>query len=455
MFKVALLGRPNVGKSTLFNSLTQTRAALVADIPGLTRDRRYGWVEYETDNEERGQWLLIDTGGMVFSDSTIDRQVLQQANIAIDESDLVCLVVSVKEGLVPLDWNIVEKLRRTQKPIWLIVNKLDGYDENTVIAEFAEVGLGKMFCVTALGKRRMKNLTAALTAEAIKKGTVASSKTTAVKIAFVGRPNAGKSTLINQIIGSERFITSSESGTTRDSVEVEFENKGHKFSLVDTAGVKRKKSTEGAETLSILHTLEQTMRADVVVLVCDAVAGATRQDAILAGRVLEAGRALVVVLNKMDEIAKTQQYSLRYSVDTHLGFLRGFDVIDISALKGDGVGRVLTAAWQATKAATIKVSTAHCNRLLKLAQLQHQPARIASGVAKLRFVHQGGSQPPRFIVYGSRVESLQEGYRRYLENFFRKKLKLKGTPVFFEFQQTPNPYAKEQTTKKKWTPKKH
>ena len=445
MLKVALLGRPNVGKSTLFNALTHSRSALVANTPGLTRDRRYGIVEHLADDGHGAQCLLIDTGGMVLTDTTIDQQVLQQTQIAIDESDLICLLVSAPQGLVPLDRSILQQLRRTSnKPLWLVINKLDGRDKQLVCAEFAEAGIEKMFCVTALGRRHINPLRSALAALAqasIAEEAPASSPAT--KIAFIGRPNVGKSTLINRLIGKQRFITSAEAGTTRDSNTVELQYKGTRFVFIDTAGVKRRSRTAGIESLITLQTLEQIMIANIVVLVCDASTGVTRQDAILAGRILGAGRAMVVVLNKIDAVDAQQRTRLRYSIDKHFSFFHGFDIFDISALHNQGMARIFNAAQQAATAAATHISTARCNRLIQLAQVQHPPPRGSSGAIKLRYAYQSGTHPPCFTVYGSRVGELQLGYKRYLENFFRRQLTLKGTPVFFEFQQQRNPYVAE------------
>ncbi len=445
MLKVALVGRTNVGKSTLFNRLTRRRDAIVADEAGLTRDRRYGCVE-----SDGRRWLLIDTGGLTAgvheADAAVAEQVAAQTEWAIAEADLVCFITNAREGLTGADETAVQRLRRAGKPTWLVVNKMDGCAEHTA-AEFASLGLAACFQTAAVHGRGVGALLRALSEQAAHHpddfSELAAHSPDSVRVAFLGRPNVGKSTLINRLLGEERVLTSAVPGTTRDSIAVPFVFGGEQFVLVDTAGVRRRSKVDArVEKFSVLKTLESVMLADVVVLVCDAADGITTQDAALADRAISAGRALVVAVNKQDLLSDDEaRYKLERSRDLGLRFLRGVEVLELSALLDRGTKRLMRAVRRAHESAHVHVPTPQCTRLLKSAVQHNAPAMVSGGRVKLRYAHQGGTCPPRFIVHGSRVNDLPASYRRYLENFFREQLKLVGTPVVFEFRRTPNRFG--------------
>ncbi len=435
MFKVALLGRANVGKSTLFNALTRSRAAIVSASPGLTRDRHYGVVRRDSR-----ALLLADTGGIAGEDGAVAEPVEAQTRFAVAEADLVCLVVSAAEGVTPGDELLAAELRRCGKPSWLIVNKSDGRERGALVGEFAALGVAPVFCTSA---RRATSAGVGLLARELlgRGGEACAAAGHRVRVAFIGRPNAGKSTLINRLLQDERLVTCDEPGTTRDAIAVPFSFRGRALTLVDTAGVRRRARTSaGAEKISTLKTLENVYSAGVAVLMCDAGAGVTDQDANLAARVVEHGRALVVALNKWDLVAARGEAEVRRSVDTRLRFLDYVEVRRVSALRGDGVAGLLRAAVSAWDQASVRVPTPECNRLLQAALARHPPPAVR-GAVKLRYMHQGGSHPPHFVIHGSRVHRLAPDYKRYLAAYLRKELRLTGTPVSLEFHATPNPYA--------------
>ena len=445
MLKVALIGRPNVGKSTLFNRLTSSRDAIVADEAGLTRDRHYGCAE-----SDGCRWLLIDTGGLAGgahnTDVAIAAQVAVQAEWAIAEADLVCFVTSARDGLIGADETVVGQLRRAGKPVWLVVNKVDGCGEHTA-TEFASLGLAPCFQTAATHGRSIDTLRGALAEYAAGHSddfeALDEYASEGLRVTFLGRPNVGKSTLVNRLLGEERVLTNSAPGTTRDSIAVSFIFGGERFVLVDTAGVRqRSKVSRKVETFSALKTFENMMLSDVVVLVCDVADGITTQDKALAARALSAGRALVVALNKRDLIADARvRYRFERSRALDLRFLRGVEALEISALFNRGMKCLMRAIRRAHESAHVRIATPQCTRLLKSAVEQNQPPVVSGGRVKLRYAHQGGTCPPRFIIYGSRVDGLTASYRRYLENFFRRQLNLVGTPMVFEFRRTPNRFA--------------
>ncbi len=445
MLKVALVGRTNVGKSTLFNRLTRKRDALVADEAGLTRNRRYDCVE-----DAGKRWLLIDTGGLsgdeseVRTDDAVGEQVAAQTEWAIAEADLVCFVADAREGLTGADETVVQRLRRAGKQTWLVVNKTDGCDEHAAQAEFSALGLAPCFPTAAVHGRGVGALRDALTEQAaqVKDDAVAFSSD-GLRVTFLGRPNVGKSTLVNRLLGEERVLTDASPGTTRDSVAVPFVFQGRDFVLVDTAGVRRRRKVEtGVEKFSVLKTLESIVLADVVVLVCSTADGITTQDASLADRAISAGRALVVAVNKSDLLGGAETRSrLERSLDLGLRFLRGVEVIKTSALRNRGMKSLMRAVRCAHESALVQVPTPTCTKLLRTAVEQNPPPASSGARAKLRYAHQGGNRPPRFIVHGSRVDALPASYRRYLENFFRERLNLVGTPVRLEFRRTPNRFV--------------
>ena len=445
MLKVALIGRANVGKSTLFNQLTRSRDAVVADEAGLTRDRHYGYV-----GDGRKRWLLIDTGGLGGGgrgeDAEVTEQVAAQTEWAIAEADLVCFVTSAREGLTGADETTMRRLRRAAKPTWLVVNKMDGCSEHAA-AEFSALGLASCFQTVATHGRGIGALRDALTEYAARLpgdfDALDEDQSGGLRVTFLGRPNVGKSTLVNRLLGEDRVLTGSVPGTTRDSIATPFVFEADHFVLVDTAGVRRRgKVNDRVEKFSALKTLENVMLADVVVLVCDAADGITTQDKTLADRAVSAGRALVVAVNKRDLVGDDEaRYRLERSRDLNLRFLRGVEVIEVSALLNRGMKRLMRAVCRAHESAHVHVATPKCTRLLRSAVEQSQPPMVSGGRAKLRYAHQGGTCPPRFIVYGSRVDDLPASYRRYLENFFRGRLNLVGTPVVFEFRRTLNRFV--------------
>ncbi len=441
MLKVALIGRTNVGKSTLFNRLTRSRDAIVADDAGLTRDRHYGCVE-----SAGRRWLLIDTGGLTDDahgmDAAVTEQVAAQSEWAVAEADLVCFVADAREGLTGADETVVQRLRRAGKPTWLVVNKTDGCDEHVVTAEFASLALAPAFQTAAVQGHGVGALRSALAQQAEHRPDDLET-TGGVRVTFLGRPNVGKSTLLNRLLGEERTLTGAAPGTTRDSIAAPFTFNGRDFVLVDTAGVRRRSKVDArVEKFSVLKTLESVMLADVVVLVCDAADGVTSQDAALAGRAVAAGRALVVAVNKNDLLGDDQsRRKLERSRDLGLHFLRWAEVVTLSALLNRGMKRLMNAVCNACESARARVPTPRCTRLLLSAVERNQPPMVPGGRVKLRYAHQGGTRPPRFIVYGARVNGLPASYRRYLENFFREQLKLVGTPVVFEFRRTPNRFV--------------
>ena len=420
----------------MFNCLTRCRDALVADEGGVTRDRRYGCVE-----EQERRWLLIDTGGLADIESATDRaiarQVREQTEWAIDEADLVCFIVDARAGLTGADEAEVQRLRQAGKCSWLVVNKVDG-DQYAAVAEFASLGLQPCFCTAALHRHGIGRLRQAMAERAAQHPDDADvdSASDDLRVTFLGRPNVGKSTLLNRLVGEPRMLASDTPGTTRDSIAVAFTFGGDSFVLIDTAGVRRRsKINDRVETFSVLKALENAMLSDVVVLVCDAGDGVTAQDVALAGQVVSGGRALVVAVNKQDLVVGTEsRYRLDRSRDLRLRFLPGVKVLELSALLGRGMGRLMREVRRAYESTRVRVTASACTKLLSAAVQRHQPPLVAGKRIKLRYAHQGGTCPPRFIVHGSRTDGVPVSYRRYLENFFREQLKLAGTPVILEFR---------------------
>ena len=435
MFTVALLGKPNVGKSSLFNSFVYRRDAIVSDQPGLTRDRRYGAVSHHGRH-----WLLIDTGGLFSAQSELDRQVEKQTDCAIEEADLLLLVVSARDGLTALDELIADKLRRINKPIHLIVNKIDGLERHTAEAQFAGLGLSRVFATSATHRLGVREVLADIGRQLPAQDTQTQHDPQLPRIAMLGRPNSGKSTLFNRLLGQERAISSPVPGTTRDSIEMSFEYKGRSLILVDTAGLRRRRKVSSeVEKIAAIKSLYRALATDVVILMCGADEGLGSQDVALAGRVLDAGRSLVLACNKWDLLNREAQGQLQDSLERKFPFA-GIDVCRLSALRGDGVDALMTAVLRAWQAGGLRVSAAQCNRLLQAAVRRHHPDSPPRRQPKLRYIHQGGVRPPLFVVHGSRLDHLSSGYRRYLENFFRRELKLRGTAIAFRFRNKDNPY---------------
>ncbi len=436
---VALVGRPNVGKSTLFNALTRTRDALVHDEPGVTRDRNYGVCRLL----EGRPFVLVDTGGIAGQDEGLAGATAKQSRAAAEEADLILFVVDGREGASSLDDDILRWLRKLSKPTLLIVNKTDGIDQRAAQAEFSRYGFADVLPVSSAHRTGIDQLlarTAALLPEVGSAETL-DDDPTRVRIAFVGRPNVGKSTLVNRILGEERMIASEVPGTTRDSIAVDLERDGRKYRLIDTAGLRRRARVEEAvEKFSAFKTLQAIEQCQVAVLMLDASEGVTDQDATVLGAVLDAGRALVVVLNKWDGRTDYERQQAEALVARKLGFVDWAERVRISALHGSGLRELFKAIHRAHASATHVFSTADVTRAIEAAYTANPPPVVRGHVAKLRFAHPGGDTPPTFVVHGTRLKTLSSTYQRYLENFFRKRFKLVGTPIRFVFRENSNPY---------------
>lgn len=443
---IALVGRPNVGKSTLFNVLTGSRDALVADVPGLTRDRQYGYGRFE----ER-HFIVVDTGGMVAggSDDQFAEAVLEQTEAAIREADAICFLVDAKAGLTEEDRRIAGLLRKNKKDntaLTLVVNKTEGLDAATGASDFFELGFDDWYAIAAAHKRGINKLLTGLLpgleqASQSVSELLDSENPDAIRIALIGRPNAGKSTLLNRLLGEERVLASEIPGTTRDSVAVPFERDGHDYVLIDTAGVRRRaKVEEGIERLSVIKTLEAVERAHVVIAMLDGQAGISAQDARLIGLVTERGRALVVAVNKWDGLDETEKNHLRIELERKLPFLDFALKIETSALHGTGVGKLIKAARSAYIAAHRDMSTPELTRELEVAVRRHQPPLVSGRRIKLRYAHQGGHNPPVIVIHGNQTQRVSRDYRRYLINHFRQVFRLDGTPVRLEFKTGDNPF---------------
>jgi len=440
---VAIVGRPNVGKSTLFNRLTRTRAALVADVPGLTRDRHYG-----DGRTGPVPCLVIDTGGFDPSDgSGMQHAVNQQAEQAIAESDVLLFVLDARAGLTGHDRRIAERLRVSGRRILTVVNKSEGL-QPAAMAEFYELGLGEPHPVAAAHGEGI----AALMDEALAPYVDAPDDEAAQsaddasrprnRVAIVGRPNVGKSTLVNALLGENRMIAFDAPGTTRDAIEVEFEFAGQPFVLIDTAGLRRKgKVFESVEKFSVVKTLQAIDQSNVVVLLLDAASEIAEQDAHIAGYILESGRALVIAVNKWDNLDAEQRERIRREMDRKLHFLSWARVHQISALRGLGLGALMRSVSAAEKAAFSKLPTPKLTRALRAAVERQEPARAGMSRPKMRYAHQGGSNPPLIIVHGNSLTHVQDNYRRYLEGWFRKEFSLEGTPLRIEFRSSTNPFV--------------
>jgi len=436
---VALVGRPNVGKSTLFNALTRSRDALVHDEPGVTRDRNYGVCRLDPAHP----FVLVDTGGIAGSEEGLAGATARQSRAAAEEADLILFVVDGREGPSALDDEILAWLRKVATPTFLVVNKTDGIDVQAALGEFARYGIKEVLPVSSAHKHGMDTLLARVLATLPEDGDaeILDNDPERVRIAFVGRPNVGKSTLVNRILGEERMIASDVPGTTRDSIAVDIERDGRKYRLVDTAGLRRRgKVEEAVEKFSVVKTLQAIEHCQVAVIMLDAGEGVTDQDATVLGAVLDAGRALVVAVNKWDGQSDYQRKQTDALVARKLGFVDWAEAIHISALHGSGLRELFKAVHRAHASATHAFSTAEVTRALEVAYETNPPPVVRGHVAKLRFAHPGGENPPTFIVHGTRLRTLSDTYRRYLENFFRKRFKLVGTPVRFVFKEGENPY---------------
>ncbi len=435
---VALVGRPNVGKSTLFNVLTRTRDALVHDLPGLTRDRHYGVCRMG----ER-EFVVVDTGGLSGESEGIDALTARQVDFAIEEADIAVFIVDARDGILPQDRNILATLRRSGKPILLDVNKVDGMDEAGAMAEFASLGLQSLPTSTAHG-RGVPALVEQLLAQLPKVDPDALEEHIdgGARIAIVGRPNVGKSTLVNRLLGEDRVVVSEVAGTTRDSISVALERDGKKYTLIDTAGVRRRARVEEAvEKFSVIKTLQSIAAANVAVVLLDAKEGVSEQDATVIGHVLNENRALVIAVNKWDGLSTYEREQCRASLSRKLDFVAYARVVTISALHGSGIAELMKAIDRAYASTTRQFGSAELTRALEKAYETYQPPLVRGHAPKLRFAHPGGVNPPGVVIHGSRTKNIAEGYKRYLENFFRKRFKLEGTPIRIEFRESENPFA--------------
>jgi GTP-binding protein len=435
---IALIGRPNVGKSTLFNRLTRTRDALVADQPGLTRDRKYG-----VGRMGSRPYVVVDTGGISGNREGIDVLMERQVRLAIGEADLVFFILDGRGGLTAGDQAIAEGLRRIGKAVTAVVNKTEGLDYDSISGDFFALGLGRPVPIAAAHGRGVHGLIdAALASLPETQQTAAAEREQGIQIAVVGRPNVGKSTLVNRLLGEDRVVTFDQPGTTRDSVFIPFERDGQDYTLIDTAGVRRRgRISEAVEKFSVIKTLQAIEQANVVLLVLDAQQGIAEQDAGLAGHVVDSGRALVVVINKWDGLSGDARERVKSEMQRRLPFLDFAEWRFVSALHGSGVGLLLQAVNTAYAAATRDLKTPALTRILEDAVSEHQPPLVHGRRIKLRYAHQGGKNPPIIVVHGNQTAAVPAAYQRYLMNRFRSVLRLRGTPLRIEFKTGENPYA--------------
>ena len=438
---IALVGRPNVGKSTLFNRLTKSRDAIVADFAGLTRDRHYG-----NGRQGRHEYIVVDTGGFEPDASAgIYREMAKQTQQAVAESDVVFFVVDARAGVSAQDHDIAKYLRRLSKPCILIANKAEGMVEGVQLAEFYELGLGAVVPVSAAHGQGIRGLVdaafALLEIPEPDEEDGAQESSDVIKLAVAGRPNVGKSTLINTWLGEERLVAFDMPGTTRDAISVPFERNGQKFELIDTAGVRRKgRVFEAIEKFSVVKTLQAIESSDVVLLLLDATQGVTDQDAHIAGYVLESGRAVVIAVNKWDAVDDYQRQLLERSIESRLSFLKFASLHFISAKKRQGLGPLWASIAQAYKAANCKMPTPVLTRLLLEAVQFQSPQRAGMFRPKLRYAHQGGMNPPVIVIHGNSLEHVTAAYKRFLEGRFRKEFDLVGTPLRIEMKTSHNPF---------------
>ncbi|HRD34576.1 MAG TPA: ribosome biogenesis GTPase Der [Rhodocyclaceae bacterium] len=436
---LVLVGRPNVGKSTLFNRLTRTRDALVADQPGLTRDRHYG-----VGRVGERDYLVVDTAGFdpVAKDGIMHEMALQ-AEQAIAEADALLFLVDGRSGLTPHDEQIAVRLRRANRPVYLVVNKAEGMNPNLVTADFHTLGLGSPLPVSAAHGDGIKALVELVLAPFPEDDDVVEDSTDKVpRIAIVGRPNVGKSTLVNALLGEERVIAFDMPGTTRDAISVPFERDGKRYTLVDTAGLRRRgKIFEAVEKFSVIKTLQAIEESNVAVLVLDAAQDISDQDAHIAGFVLDEGRALVVAVNKWDAVDDYRRERIKADIERKLPFLSFARFHYVSALKGNGVTTVLRSVDAAYAAATANLSTPRLTRTLQAALVKQAPPRHGLSRPKMRYAHQGGSNPPIVVIHGSSLDQVPTAYVRFLERTFMDAFKLQGTPLRIQFKTSHNPYA--------------
>ncbi|UTP71632.1 ribosome biogenesis GTPase Der [Alteromonas sp. LMIT006] len=451
---IALVGRPNVGKSTLFNRLTNTRDALVADFPGLTRDRKYGQAKFEGR-----QFIVIDTGGITGDEEGIDAAMAEQSLLAIDEADVVFFLVDARAGLTAADQLIADHLRRQDKTVQVVANKVDGIDGDSESAEFYAMGLGTVAQIAAAHGRGVSRLLdnallpldeafpdmliqeENIDADEDAEAQLQRLQNLPIKLAIVGKPNVGKSTLTNRILGEERVVVYDLPGTTRDSIFIPMERDDREYVLIDTAGVrKRKKVNDAVEKFSIVKTLQAIEEANVVLLVIDAREGITDQDLSLLGFVLNSGRSLVLAVNKWDGLDTDIKDEIKRELDRRLGFVDFARCHFISALHGTGVGHLFESVQEAYASATKRINTAMLTQIMEMAQDDHQPPLVRGRRVKMKYAHAGGYNPPVVVIHGNQVQDLPDSYKRYLMNYYRKSLQIMGTPIKVEFREGANPF---------------
>ncbi|SDZ94113.1 ribosome biogenesis GTPase Der [Alkalimonas amylolytica] len=459
---VALVGRANVGKSTLFNRLTRTRDALVADFPGLTRDRKYGSVEFEELS-----FIVVDTGGIDGDAEGIEVEMADQSLRAIDEADIVLFMLDARAGLTAGDMGIADYLRKAQKQVFLVANKTDGLDADSAIAEFYSLGLGQVWPIAAAHGRGLSvllnealrpllSLPAAVALDEDESADPSFSEEEGIvdeaeafedkpiKLAIIGRPNVGKSTLTNRILGEERVVVFDMPGTTRDSIYIPMQRNERDYILIDTAGVRRRgKIDDKVEKFSVIKTLQAIEEANVVLLVLDARQGIADQDLSLLGFALNAGRSLVIAVNKWDGLNEGVKDDVKRELDRRLGFIDFARLHFISALHGSGVGNLFESVEEAYQSATKRINTSILTQIMKMAQDDHQPPLVNGRRVKLKYAHAGGYNPPIVVIHGNQVSALPDSYKRYLMNYYRKALQIMGTPIRIEFCVGDNPFATE------------
>ena len=440
---IAIVGRPNVGKSTLFNRLTRSRDALVADYAGLTRDRKYGRALFSGH-----PFLLIDTGGLSGGEVGIDAAMAQQSKAAIEEADAVVFMVDATSGVAASDQTVADMLRRIDKPVWLAANKIDGQNTDIALSDFYGLGFGEPQAIAASHGRGVSALSDQLLAYFglldVDPVDVNDQRQEApgIRIGVIGRPNVGKSTLVNRMLGEDRVVVFDLPGTTRDSIYIPYERHQETYTLIDTAGVRRRgRVGETVEKFSVVKTLQAIEDSQVVVLVVDAQEGLVEQDLHLMGTIIDAGRALVVAVNKWDHLDPDVREKIRQTLRRRLNFIPWAKIHYISALHGTGVGDLYGSIKEGYEAATTKFSTNVLTRILEDAVEDHQPPLVRGRRIKLRYAHQGGMNPPRIIIHGNQTKDVPESYRRYLENIYRRVLNITGSPVKIEFKSGENPFA--------------